>query len=316
MDQVVLVAFVFLTCTAIQSNADFFILEACEYQRHFLAYHPDYAIMTNIDFDHPDYFEDIDDVFDAFQEMAEQVKKAVIACGDDDYLRKLKVDIPVLYYGFDEKNDYQARNLTRSTKGSAFDVFEKGKFLGHFKIPTFGKHNVLNALSVIAAAHLEGIDKGEVQENLLTFKGVKRRFTEKVVEDMIIIDDYAHHPSEIRATIDAARQKYPDKEIIAVFQPHTFTRTVALMKEFAQALSLADIVFLCDIFGSARENSGTVKIEDLANKIDNGADIIKEENMSPLLDYHNGVVIFMGAGDVQKFEQSYEKLLSHTALSK
>ena len=297
-------------------EADFFILEACEYQRHFLAYHPDYAIMTNIDFDHPDYFEDIDDVFDAFQEMAEQVKKAVIACGDDDYLRKLKGDIPVLYYGFDEKNDYQARNLTRSTKGSAFDVFEKGKFLGHFEIPTFGKHNVLNALSVIAAAHLEGIDKGKVQENLLTFKGVKRRFTEKVVEDMIIIDDYAHHPSEIRATIDAARQKYPDKEIIAVFQPHTFTRTVALMEEFAQALSLADIVFLCDIFGSARENSGTVKIEDLANKIDNGADIIKEENMSPLLDFHDGVVIFMGAGDVQKFEQSYEKLLSHTALSK
>ena len=135
------------------------------------------------------------------------------------------------------------------------------------------------------------------------------------MEDMTIIDDYAHHPSEIRATIDAARQKYPDKEIIAVFQPHTFTRTVALMSEFGEALSLADSVYLCDIFGSAREEKGEVKIEDLAAKIESGAPILTEDDMSPLLDHHDAVVIFMGAGDVQKFEAAYETILSQTSLS-
>ena len=152
----------------------------------------------------------------------------------------------------------------------------------------------------------------EVAEEMQTFAGVKRRFSEKKVADMTIVDDYAHHPAEIKATIDAARQKYPDKEIIAVFQPHTFTRTIALMDDFAQALDLADKVFLCDIFGSAREAKGDVKIEDLGAKIKKGGQVIKEENVSPLLDFENAVMIFMGAGDVQKFEAAYEKLLSNT----
>ena len=152
----------------------------------------------------------------------------------------------------------------------------------------------------------------EVAEEMKSFAGVKRRFSEKKVADMTIVDDYAHHPAEIKATIDAARQKYPKKEIIAVFQPHTFTRTIALMDDFAEALDLADKVFLCDIFGSAREKQGDVKIEDLGNKIKKGGQVIKEDNVSPLLDFENAVIIFMGAGDVQKFEQAYEKLLSST----
>jgi UDP-N-acetylmuramate--alanine ligase len=152
----------------------------------------------------------------------------------------------------------------------------------------------------------------KVAQEMLTFKGVKRRFSEKIVADMTIVDDYAHHPAEIKATIDGARQKYPDKEIIAVFQPHTFTRTIALMDEFAEALDLSDKVYLCDIFGSARETQGDVKIEDLGAKISKGGQVIKEDNVSPLLDHENAVIIFMGAGDVQKFEQAYEKLLSGT----
>jgi UDP-N-acetylmuramate--alanine ligase len=167
-------------------------------------------------------------------------------------------------------------------------------------------------LGVIATAHLEGFDMEKVAQEMLTFKGVKRRFSEKIVADMTIVDDYAHHPAEIKATIDGARQKYPDKEIIAVFQPHTFTRTIALMDEFAEALDLSDKVYLCDIFGSARETQGDVKIEDLGAKISKGGQVIKEDNVSPLLDHENAVIIFMGAGDVQKFEQAYEKLLSGT----
>lgn len=296
-------------------DADFFVLEACEYRRHFLAYEPDYAIITNVDFDHPDYFTSVDDVLDAFQTLAHQVKKAIIACGDDEQLQKLQANVPVLYYGFEDNNDFQAKNLSRSTTGSEFDVYVRDEYFGHFEIPTFGKHNVLNALSVIAMCQYENIDIEKVKENLMTFKGVKRRFTEKKMEGMTIIDDYAHHPSEIRATVDAARQKYPDKEIIAVFQPHTFTRTVALLSEFAESLNLADCVYLCDIFGSAREEQGSVKIDDLAAKIDGGAPILTEDNVSPLLNHHDAVVIFMGAGDVQKFEKAYETLLSQTSLS-
>ncbi|MFL2104548.1 UDP-N-acetylmuramate--L-alanine ligase [Desemzia sp. FAM 23991] len=296
-------------------DADFFVLEACEYRRHFLAYEPDYAIITNVDFDHPDYFTSVEDVFDAFQTMAHQVKKAIVACGDDEQLQQLQANVPILYYGFEENNDFQAKNLTRSTTGSEFDVYMREEYFGHFEIPTFGKHNVLNALSVIAICQYENIDIEKVKENLMTFKGVKRRFTEKKMEDMTIIDDYAHHPSEIRATVDAARQKYPNKEIIAVFQPHTFTRTVALLSEFADSLNLADSVYLCDIFGSAREEQGSVKIDDLAAKIDGGAPILTEDNVSPLLNHHDAVVIFMGAGDVQKFEKAYETLLSQTSLS-
>ena len=293
-------------------QAEFFSFEACEYRRHFLAYSPDYAIMTNIDFDHPDYYISIDDVFTAFQTMAGQVKKAIFAYGDDAYLRKLKADVPIYYYGVTENDDIQARNIERTTSGSAFDVYHGDEFVGHFTVPAFGKHNILNALGVIAVAYFEKLDLKEVAEEMLTFPGVKRRFSEKIVADMTVVDDYAHHPAEIKATIDGARQKYPDKEIIAVFQPHTFTRTIALMDEFAEALDLADKVYLCDIFGSAREEQGNVKIEDLGAKIKKGGEVIKENNVSPLLDYHDAVVIFMGAGDVQKFEQAYEKLLSST----
>ena len=295
-----------------EPDAEFFSFEACEYRRHFLAYSPDYAIMTNIDFDHPDYFHSIEDVFSAFQSMASQVKKGIFAFGDDEYLRKLEADVPIYYYGVNDNDDVQAKNIERTTQGSEFDVFIHDENIGHFVLPAFGQHNINNALSVIAVAYKEGLDMKEVAAEMISFPGVKRRFSEKIVADMTIVDDYAHHPAEIKATIDGARQKYPEKEIIAVFQPHTFTRTIALMDEFAEALDLADHVYLCDIFGSARESRGDVKIEDLGNKIQKGGTVIKEENVSPLLDHQNAVVIFMGAGDVQKFETAYEKLLSNT----
>ncbi|MCX4167871.1 UDP-N-acetylmuramate--L-alanine ligase [Enterococcus casseliflavus] len=295
-----------------EPDAEFFSFEACEYRRHFLAYSPDYAIMTNIDFDHPDYFHSIEDVFSAFQSMASQVKKGIFAFGDDEYLRKLEADVPIYYYGVNDNDDVQAKNIERTTQGSEFDVFIYGENIGHFVLPAFGQHNINNALSVIAVAYKEGLDMKEVAAEMISFPGVKRRFSEKIVADMTIVDDYAHHPAEIKATIDGARQKYPEKEIIAVFQPHTFTRTIALMDEFAEALDLADHVYLCDIFGSARESRGDVKIEDLGKKIQKGGTVIKEENVSPLLDHQNAVVIFMGAGDVQKFETAYEKLLSNT----
>ncbi|QWC21997.1 UDP-N-acetylmuramate--L-alanine ligase [Bacillus haikouensis] len=289
-------------------DAQYFVFEACEYRRHFLSYYPDYAIMTNIDFDHPDYFANVDDVFSAFQEMAMQVKKGIIACGDDEQLQKIQAQVPVVFYGFAEENDFQARNVNRDREGTSFDVFVRNEFYACFKIPTFGDHNILNALSVIAICHYEELDTAVVQERLSSFKGVKRRFSEKEIGSQILIDDYAHHPTEIKATVDSARQKYPEKDIIAVFQPHTFTRTQTFLSEFAESLDLADKVYLCEIFGSARENHGKLSIGDLQSKIE-GSEIIDEQDTTPLLKHDNSVLIFMGAGDIQKFQEAYEETL-------
>jgi UDP-N-acetylmuramate--alanine ligase len=292
-----------------EEGSKYFVFEACEYRRHFLSYFPDYAIMTNIDFDHPDYFANIDDVFSAFQEMAVQVKKGIFAYGDDEQLQKIQAKVPVLFYGFGEENDYQAKNLVKSTSGTTFDVFIRNTFYDTFTIPTFGEHSVLNALAVIGVCHYEEIDVSIVKEQLITFEGVKRRFSEKSIGSQILIDDYAHHPTEIKATIDAANQKYPDREIVAVFQPHTFSRTQAFLEDFAKSLRLADKTYLCEIFGSARENHGKLTIKDLQTKIE-GAEIISEETTSMLEKHKDSVIIFMGAGDIQKFQESYENQLT------
>ncbi|KKK38393.1 UDP-N-acetylmuramate--alanine ligase [Mesobacillus campisalis] len=288
--------------------AEYFVFEACEYRRHFLSYFPDYAIMTNIDFDHPDYFANIEDVFSAFQEMSWQVKKGIFACGDDEQLQKIQAKVPVVFYGFAEENDFQARNVVKSTDGTTFDVFVRNTFYHTFSIPTYGDHNVLNALAVIGLCNYEGIDAKIIEEQLKTFEGVKRRFSQKEIGGQVIIDDYAHHPTEIKATIDAAKQKYPDRDIIAVFQPHTFTRTQTFLQEFADSLSQADKVYLCEIFGSARENHGKLSIEDLRQKVE-GAETISEEDTSVLQKHENAVIVFMGAGDIQKFQQAYEDTL-------
>lgn len=292
-----------------EREAEYFVFEACEYRRNFLSYFPDYAIMTNIDFDHPDYYANIDDVFSAFQQMALQVKKGIIACGDNEYLQKIQARVPVLFYGFGEENDYQAQNIVKTAAGTTFDVFIRNAFYHTFSIPTFGDHNVLNSLAVIALCHYEAIDVDIVKERLLTFQGVKRRFSEKRMGSQILIDDYAHHPTEIKATINAAREKYPEHQIIAVFQPHTFSRTQAFLNDFAESLSKADKVYLCDIFGSARELNGKLTINDLKDKIA-GADILKEGNTSVLERHPNSIIVFMGAGDIQKFQEEYEKQLS------
>lgn len=293
------------------ANARFFVVEADEYRRHFVAYHPDYTIMTNIDFDHPDYFKNIDDVVAAFETLASQTKKGIFAWGEDKHLRKLKSPVPVHYYGTSEDEEFYAKNIKRTTKGSNFDVYRRDEFLGNFTTPLFGEHNVLNSLAVIAVAYFEKEDLNEIKRELANFKGVKRRFSEKKVADMVIIDDYAHHPSEIKATLDAARQKYPNKEIIAVFQPHTFSRTIALMDEFASSLNLADKVYLTPIFSSIREHDGHVSAEDLGKKIAKGGTVLHLDNLSPLLDYHDAVIVFMGAGDVPKYENAYAELVSH-----
>ncbi|KGR72550.1 UDP-N-acetylmuramate--L-alanine ligase [Streptococcus phocae subsp. phocae] len=294
------------------SKAEYFVFESDEYERHFMPYHPEYSIITNIDFDHPDYFTGIEDVFDAFNDYAKHVKKGLFIYGEDPYLRRISAEAPIYYYGFDDSNDFQACDIIRTTNGSDFSVTYEGRDLGRFHVPAYGRHNILNATAVIANLFIAGIDMTLVAEHLKTFSGVKRRFTEKIVNNTIIIDDFAHHPTEITATIDAARQKYPNKEIVAIFQPHTFTRTIALLDEFALALSEADSVYLAQIYGSAREiDKGDVKVEDLAKKIVKPNQLVTIENVSPLLDHDDAVYVFMGAGDIQLYERSFEELLAN-----
>ncbi|MGO3499083.1 UDP-N-acetylmuramate--L-alanine ligase [Leuconostoc falkenbergense] len=299
-------------------NSQFFVVEADEYRRHFKDYRPDYAILTNIDFDHPDYYTGIEDVTSAFADFANNVKKGIFALGDDAHLRSLEPNADVYYYGVNpDKDDFVATNIRKSTLGSHFEVVFRGKSLGDFAVPLFGQHGILNALAVIGVSYMEQVDLDLIRQYLLTYQGVKRRFSEKQIGDITVIDDYAHHPTEITATLDAARQKYPNKPIIAIFQPHTFSRVIAYKDEFAESLEAADKVYLANIFGSAREQSGTISSEDLGAEISKFGGIVQEDNMRLLMPYDNAVMVFMGAGDIEKYEFAYEKLLGqlHTDLT-
>lgn len=287
-----------------------FILEACEYQRHFLAYDPEYVIITNIELDHTDYYKSIDDMILAYQEFANKADKMVIACGDDPYTHLLEVNPQIYYYGLSDDNDIQARDIEYRNDGTSFDVFVEDEYYGHFDLPLFGKHMLLNALAVIAVCHYERLDSREVARSLKTFKGAERRFKETFIGNNVIIDDYAHHPTEVKVTIKAAKQKYPDKKIIAIFKPHTFSRVEEFADDFASALNLADKAYVMDI-NYDRENPEDypgIDAYTIINKLDNG-DYIEHGMASKLLECDNCVVLFMSSKEIYILEDEYKKLL-------
>ena len=290
-------------------DARFFTFEMDEYRRHFMDYTPDYAIMTNIDFDHPDYFTGLADVKNAFQDLAKQVKKAIFAWGDDAQLRQLDVDVPIYYYGLSDNDDFKAVNVIRNQEGATFDAYYHDELLGNFKTPLFGEHGVLNSLAVIAVGFFEKVDLTLLKKELANFGGVKRRFAETQYQNATLIDDYAHHPSEIKATLEAARQKYPDREIVAIFQPHTFSRTQAYQDDYVKILDQADKVYLTEIFTSARETSGDITASALGAKMNKFVDVLHEDNIEQLVTLANPVLVFMGAGDLQKYETIYKELV-------
>lgn len=283
----------------------YFVLEACEYKRHFLAYHPYYAIITNIDLDHVDYYQDIDDVISAYTEYANNAEKMVIACGDDPYTHSLEVDKPIFYYGLDEDNDIIAKEVEYTENGTSFDVFIEDNYYGHFDLKLFGKHMLLDALAVISFCYYERLEAKEVSKTLKTFEGAKRRFTEYPVLDNIVIDDYAHHPAEIRATLKAVNQKYPGKKTVVVFGPHTYSRTKAFKDDYIDVLSKVDKAYIMDIYG-ARENQEDFDItsEDLIKEIPNSESISKDQ-IDKLLGARNSVIIFMSPNDITDMEKAY-----------
>lgn len=293
---------------AIKEN-NYFVLEACEYKRHFLSYTPQYAIITNIELDHIDYYKDIDDYIDAFREYANNAEKMVIACGDDQYTHMLEPKKPIFFYGLNEDNDIVARDVNYTNEGTSFDVYVEDNYYGHFDLPLFGKHMLLNSLAVIGVCYYERLDAKEVSKNLKTFKGAKRRLKEKVIGDIVTIDDYAHHPTEVKVTIKGARQKYPDKEIVAILKTHTLSRTKEMANEFAEALKLADKAYIMDV-GVDREEVGyddvTYKI--IQEKVP-GCEYMSLALVDKLLKHKNAVMIFMSSKDIYVLQEKYEKLL-------
>lgn len=290
-------------------NNKYFALESCEYKRHFLSYKPSYSIITNIELDHVDYYKDIYDVVDAYQSFINNTSKCAIVCGDDENTRKLKFDKKIIYYGLSEENNVVAKNINYSEDGTSFDVYIDNTYINNFHLKLYGKHMLLNSLAVITLCYLESLDLDKVKEHLITFKGAKRRFTEIKVKDNIIVDDYAHHPTEVLATINSARQKYPNKNIVAVFEPHTFTRTIKFHKELIEVLKKCDQVYIMDIYGARekQEDYPNVTYKIIADEIE-GAQTINRDEAFKLKDLNNSVIIFMSPNDLSKLENDYIKL--------
>lgn len=288
-----------------------FVIEACEYYRHFLVYEPNYAIITNIELDHVDYFKDMQDVIDAYSEYANNAEKMVIACGDDPYTRMLELNKPIFYYGIDEDNDIVAKNIEYTSDGVEFDVFVEENYYGHFDLPFYGKHMVLNTLAVISVCYYERMDAKEVSKNLKTFAGAERRFEETIIGDTILVDDYAHHPTEVKAVIKAARQKYPNKKVVAVFQPHTFSRTEAFAEDLVKVLNLADKAFVLDIFPAREKQEDFLGINSkmIVEKLNNG-ELITDETWDKLKEYKDAIVLFLSPKQIQNLIEKFTEYLN------
>ena len=291
-------------------NNDLLVIEACEYRRHFLKYFPEYTIITNIDLDHVDYFKDMDDVIDAYQSLVAKTKRMVIACGDCSNVRELKLTKQHLYYGFNFDNDIIATNVKQTPEGTSFAVIIKGRTFEDFFIPLPGKHMVLNSLAAIAIGYSLDLNMEDIKEKLISMPIAKRRFNEVIINDTVVIDDYAHQTSEINVTIEAARQKYPDQDIIAAFWPHTFSRTERFYKEIGSALSNADHVYVLDIFPAREQQADypNVSAQLIINEV-SGAKQLAFDNLGQLTDHKNSVIIFMSPRDISEYHEELTRLI-------
>ncbi|MGZ4032541.1 MAG: UDP-N-acetylmuramate--L-alanine ligase [Tumebacillaceae bacterium] len=292
-------------------GAGHLVAEACEYRRSFLNYRPFIAIVNNIDFDHPDYFTGIDDVFNAFQSFVDMIPEegTLIAWGDQELCRQLVTKGRTLYFGLQDTNDIYATDVEEYRGRIKFNVWERGTLLGSLEMEALGQHNVLNALATVSLSRLLGVAFADVQASFANFGGVYRRFDRLgQFESLEVYDDYAHHPSEIETTLRAVKNSFKNDHLLTVFQPHTISRTMAFLDEFADALTLSDEVMLVKIFQSARETGDRAeeltsllaekiaaqgKKVHVVNSLDEGAEWI-------LRHHHNsGLVLTMGAGDVR-----------------
>lgn len=253
-------------------HSENFITEACEYTNSFLKFHPTAGIILNIDADHLDFFKDLDDIRHSFRKFAELIPAGgvLIVNGAIPHAEEITDGLPcqVITFGMTPNCDYCADNITYDENGFAlFDLLYHGQRKEQIRLHVVGLHNVENALASIALAQYYHIDMPVIQKGLLAFEGTQRRFEEKgSFHGVTVIDDYAHHPTEIAATL-AAAEKYPHNHLWCVFQPHTYTRTRALLSKFAEALSKAENVVLADIYAARESDPGDISSRTLQEEM-------------------------------------------------
>lgn len=292
------------------SENEYFVVESDEFNRHFTAYHPKYSIITNIEAEHLECYKDIDDIRDTFELFANQTSKFVIANGDNMEVKKINYNTRVIFYGFEFNNDVVIKNLKLEKNGSIFDLYIKEELYGSFEVPLFGKHMVSNACAAIIMCKQIGIEKEDIYNLLKTFKNAERRFAIEKIGKTIIIDDYAHHPTEIKATLEAAKQKYPDKRLIAIFKPNTYSRTKDFADEFAESLQLADKTYLTEIDSNRekQEEYPGVTSQIILNKINN-AELISEETINKLDNVEESVICVMSCAYVENLINSIKNYI-------
>lgn len=297
-------------------KSDWFILESCEYQRHFLSYHPQIIILNNIEPDHLDYFSDADDYLKAFQQFIDQLQPEglIIANSDDQNIQKLIVDNPTKQFiTFGEKlsNGSQTHYQIDQHK-----ILKNGELIATLNLNIPGQHNIFNSAAVIALSdYLKG-DLNITVKALENFNGSSRRFEikGKIAGKTIVIDDYAHHPTEIQATLQACREKYgDDSKILVIFQPHQYSRTKKLLKDFSSCFNLADQVIIPNIYAArdTQEDKDSVSVDSLVQRINrqnpssipfavNGKGLEYTLEIAEKLASHFDLILTMGAGDITK----------------
>lgn len=292
-------------------NGGYLVAEACEYFNSFLALKPQIGVITNIDVDHLDYFRDLDAIKHAFQRFAGLIPPNghLVALYDDVNVRDIlpNLECQLVTFGLVEGADWQAANIELHAGGSSFDVLHKGVPMGKISLRVPGLHNIQNALAAVATGFITGLDMESIMCSFTYYQGTHRRFDlQGSYRGAIIYDDYAHHPSEIKATLAAARTFAPQR-IISVFQPHTYTRTKALLQDFAEAFAEADLVLLVDIYAAREQNTYGITSAHLAEQMQNKHPKAyyagSLQNAAAYLRHrlHQGdLLLTMGAGDVYR----------------
>ncbi len=288
-------------------NSDIMVCEACEFQDHYQAMTPAISIILNVDADHLDYFGTLDNVIASFAKFSAKTTGHVIYNAEDENTRKAIAALPqekCISYGFSPACDWYAQNVrTENGAYGVYDLYHKGEFITAVKLGVPGQHNVSNSLAVAAAATLCGVTPAAIAAGIEHFKGAGRRF-EFVGEanGVTFVDDYAHHPTEIAATISTAK-KMPYNRIWAVFQPFTFSRTARHLDEFAEALRLADEVVVSDIMGSREKNEWNVHSTGITDQIDGAHHLATFPEIADFVSANvkpGDMVLTMGGGDVYK----------------
>ncbi|MDE6940338.1 MAG: UDP-N-acetylmuramate--L-alanine ligase [Lachnospiraceae bacterium] len=297
-------------------KSDYFVAEACEYTNSFLSFFPRLSIILNIEEDHLDFFKDIDDIRHSFRRFAELLPEDgfLIINKGIDRVEQLTDGLPcgIVTFGADPSADYSFTDAAYDEFGRAsYTLVKKGQKCGTVRLGVVGEHNILNSLSVIALMDILGFDSDTVCNALSAFSGTDRRFELKgEVAGIKVLDDYAHHPTEIATTLKAA-VNYPHKTLWCVFQPHTYTRTKAFLKDFARSLSLADKVILTDIYAAREKNTIGISSADLLHELEQtGTECYYMQSFDEIENFllknciDGDLLITMGAGDVVKIGEN------------